>query len=273
MKRGIVLLVLTGMFLTGCIKIEDIPIVSVEPAVTITTHIANGKINATITLNSVTTVLVAGNVKLTYQYNGSASIIDAETGAQLAYNLIESEGATQIFSISADTAGINDFIIWAQGELEVYAEDKDNTFLTSSPFYGEEQYTVFFEIVPRLSVSPTVTIISNISGGKLNTTAIVYANPEIQELGNIPVLYKYEGLVILIDTRTGKQIASSTFPSGGISQFTTVSADIAASDHFLIVVNGQIVVYADSGNDGNTANDILLNTGLFYAEDEVIINP
>ncbi|HDR67798.1 MAG TPA: hypothetical protein ENN61_01980 [Bacteroidaceae bacterium] len=273
MKRSLIIVIFTGIFLSGCIVIEDIPIVSVNPAVTITSHIASGKVFSTVTLNSVTTVLVPGNVKLSYQYTGSASIINAANGAQLAYQQIDLEGSTQIFTISADTAGVNDFIIIIQGELEVYAEDKKNTYLTSAPFHGEEQYTFFVEEVPRVSVNPTVTIMSHISGKKLNTTAIVYANPVIQFLGNIPIVYQYEGIVLLIDGATGKHIATAEFPSGGTSQFTTASADIAGIQRFVIIVTGQVVVYADRGNDEDPSNDIYLNSGLFYEEDEVIIIP
>jgi hypothetical protein len=200
-------------------------------------------------------------------------MIDAGTGTQIATVQIENEGAIQIISMEADTAGIDGIVIIAHGDLVVYAGDKDNTYLTSSPFYGEQQIIYYQEEVPRLSIAPSVIINRNISGGNLNATVTINANPAIQALGNIPIIYKYEGSAFLVDMETGNQLAKEDFESGGTTQIKGISADTTGIDRMLITASGQIVVWADNGNDGVSSNDTYLTSGLFYDELEVIINP
>ena len=274
MRIRLFILSLLALSISGCIKIEDIPIITVNPEVSITTYVANGKLNATITLNSSTTVLVAGNVKMNYTYAGSASIIDARTGTELSMTAIEEEGAIQIFTINTDTAGYDDFIILIQGELEVYAEDKDNTFLTSSPFYGVDQITFYEEVIPDLTVAPSVIINSHIREGKLYATLTLHVNPAIRIQGNIPILYIYEANASLIDMETGNYLKNEPFSkSGGTTQILTLSTDTAGVDRILIMTEGSISAYADIGEVGYDSNDLFITSRNFYAENEVIINP
>ena len=275
MKIRTLLLLVFPLIVASCIRIENIPEVTVTPTVEITTHIANGKLNATIRLNSATSIVVAGNVPINYYYLGSASIIDAKTGDQLANTVIDDDGIVQIFSISADTAGINDFIISATGELSVHAGDKDKTFLTSSPFYGESQITFSFEELPQLSLNPSIVINSSIIGKELIATVTINANPAIQVQGSVPIIYQFQGDVKLIDGGNPNNQATIDFEDKGsieVNRILEVKRDTSNVDRYIIKVSGWVAAFGDTNKTGNASNNPYLTSVLFYAENEVIIN-
>ena len=272
MKLRSVIIFVLAITLGSCITIEDIPIVTVAPSVTMSTYISGGELNVTMALTPGTSVLVGGNVDLAYFYTGTAAIIDANTGESLETVAIDEEGAIQFITMSTDTSGVDEVVIVVAGDLEVYAKDKDDTYLTSSPFYGEEQIVYYREELPLLTVAPSVVINWNISGGAFHSTVTVYANPAISTLGSVPIKYLYQGKTSLTDMGTGIELVSERYENNYTSQYVKLSADTTGVDRMLITAFGNIDVYADVGNDGNPSNDVKISSGQFYDELEVVIN-
>lgn len=232
--------------------------------------------NATIRLNSATAIVVAGNVPIEYGYLGAASIVNAKTGETLERQVIDNDGIVQLISISTDTAGIDDFIISATGELEVYAGDKNNTFLTSSPFYGESQLTFSVEVLPQLSLNPSIVINSNIIGKELVATVTINANPAIQVQGSVPIIYQFQGDVKLIDGGNPNNQATVDFEDKGsieVNRILEVKGDTSNVDRYIIKVSGWVAAFGDTNKTGNASNNPYLTSILFYAENEVVINP
>jgi len=273
MKIRFIIIPFFALLLTGCIKIEDIPIIEASPSVSILTHVVDTTIYATFTLTPNVTFIVAGNVGLSYNYEGIAKIIDLNTGEQIGSSVIQDEGATQVITVPAPIAGVDGIVMIAAGKLDVYGEDSDNTFLTTAPFYGEEQLVFSEEVIPELDVNPTVTIDNYISAGTMYATISMYANPEFRTVGTIPVYYKYVGRLSFIDLDTDKPLSFGFNDTGGKSFiFNLGSRDVSGINSMLIKVDGQVDAFYIVPNS-IPKDTVLIHSGLFYAEQEVVINP
>ena len=125
---------------------------------------------------------------------------------------------------------------------------------------------------PIMTVRPTAQITAHIKNHQIFATALITVNPQIIAAGNLPIYYEYEGELAIYNTRSGTVIDLNAFAGGGLSQVYTVAADTVSHDRFVVVAQGSISAFSDVEADGETSNDMLLASGEFHSEQELIVS-
>ncbi len=151
LRKILPLLVL--IFSVSCINLEEEPILLVNPTAELSAHIKNEKIYATVLINVNPQVLTPGNIPILFDFSGELAIYNTETGKIIDVNAFSGDGLSQVYTVSADTASHDRFIVTATGSIKAYADigndgDRGNDKLISAgDFYQEAQYYVS-ELVP-----------------------------------------------------------------------------------------------------------------------------
>lgn len=141
------------IFTVSCINIEEEPILLVNPTAEISAHVKNEKIYATVLVNVNPQVLTAGNIPILFDFSGELAIYNTETGNIIDVNTFSGDGLSQVYTVSADTASHERFVVTASGRIQAFADigndgDPDNDkLIASGDFYREAQYVVS-ELVP-----------------------------------------------------------------------------------------------------------------------------
>jgi len=125
---------------------------------------------------------------------------------------------------------------------------------------------------PILLINPTAEISAHIKDDKIYATGLISANPQMLTVGNIPIIFEFSGDIAIYNTENGTIIDVNAFSGGGLSQVYTVSADTVKHERFIVIASGNIKVYSDVGNDGETSNNNLISEGDFYKESQFIIS-
>lgn len=154
MKKLHIILAVALITLFSCIRIEEEPILTINPTAVISAHIKNQKVFATVQINVNPQILSVGNIPLYYEYLGELAIYNTSTGTIIDVNAFTGGGLSQVYSVSADTASHERFVVIASGTVNAFADigdDDDKTndkVITTGGFYTEQQITPA-EILPE----------------------------------------------------------------------------------------------------------------------------
>lgn len=155
MKAIYIVPVLILLAVTGC-TFEEEPILLINPTAEISAHVKNQKIYATVLVNVNPQVLTAGNVPIVFQFSGELAIFNTVNGNIIDSNAFSGGGLSQVYTVTADTASQERFIVVASGTIDAYADigndgDSDNDKLVSTgDFYQEAQFRVSDLVNPPL---------------------------------------------------------------------------------------------------------------------------
>ncbi|HER08173.1 MAG TPA: hypothetical protein ENO20_04615 [Bacteroides sp.] len=155
MRRNHIMLAVALITLFSCIRIEEEPILTINPTADISAHIKNQKVFATVQINVNPQILSVGNVPLYYEYGGELAIYNTVTGTIIDVNAFTGGGLSQVYTVSADTTSHKRFVVIASGTINAYADIGDDDdpandrLLTTGGFYSEQQI-IPAEILPGL---------------------------------------------------------------------------------------------------------------------------
>jgi hypothetical protein len=153
MKKNHIILAVSLVTLFSCLRIEEEPILTINPTAVLSAHVKNQQVFATVQINVNPQILSVGNIPLYYEYEGELAIYNTITGTIIDVNAFTGGGLSQVYTVSADTASHKRFVVIASGTINAYAdigddEDKTNDkILTTGGFYSEQQI-IPAEIVP-----------------------------------------------------------------------------------------------------------------------------
>mgnify|MGYP005620751265 FL=1 len=155
MRRNHIMLAVALITLFSCIRIEEEPILTINPTADISAHIKNQKVFATVQINVNPHILTIGNIPLYYEYEGELAIYNTVTGTIIDVNAFAGGGLSQVYTVSADTTSHKRFVVIASGTINAYADIGDDDdpandrILTTGGFYSEQQI-IPAEILPGL---------------------------------------------------------------------------------------------------------------------------
>ncbi len=150
-KRILPFLVL--IFSVGCLNIEEEPILLVYPTAELSAHIKNQQIYATVLINVNPQVLTAGNIPILFDFSGELAIYNTITGNIIDVNAFSGDGLSQVYTVRADTASHERFVVTASGRIEAFADigndgdPSNDKLIAAGDFYQEAQY-IISELVP-----------------------------------------------------------------------------------------------------------------------------
>jgi hypothetical protein len=148
MKIRSTLPVLAFLLLFSCIRIEEEPILLINPTADISAHIKKQKIYATVLVNVNPEVLTPGNIPIIFDFSGELAIYNTATGNEIDVKAFSGGGLSQVYTVSADTTEQERFVVIVSGKIDAFAdigndEDASNDKLISSGhFYREQQFIV-----------------------------------------------------------------------------------------------------------------------------------
>lgn len=140
-----------GLFVlmaTSCIKIEEEPILLINPTADISAHIKDQKIFATALINVGPQVLTPGNIPTIFEFSGELSIYNTNTGNVIDVNTFSGGGLSQVYTVSADTIERERFVVIASGTVDAYADigndadDSNDKLISTGDFYQEQQFII-----------------------------------------------------------------------------------------------------------------------------------
>lgn len=145
MKKLHILVAVALITLFSCIRIEEEPILTINPTADIYAHIKNQQVFATVQINVNPQIQSVGNIPLYYEYEGELAIYNTLSGTIIDVNAFTGGGLSQVYTVSADTASHERFIVIASGTINAYAdigdddEETNDKILTTGGFYSERQ--------------------------------------------------------------------------------------------------------------------------------------
>ena len=148
MKAQYLIPILALTFLASCLKIEEEPILLINPTTEISAHIKNERIFATALVTINPQVLTAGNIPTIFEFLGELAIYNTKTGSVIDVNAFSGGGLSQVYTVTADTASHDRFVVVASGTIKAYADignDDDSSndkLISSGDFYQEAQFIV-----------------------------------------------------------------------------------------------------------------------------------
>lgn len=139
--------------MASCLNIEEEPILLVNPTAELSAHIKNEKIYSTVLVNVNPQVLTAGNIPILFDFAGELAIYNTTTGNIIDVITFSGDGLSQVYTVSADTASHERFVVTARGRIQAFADigndgdPSNDKLIASGDFYNEAQYLVS-ELVP-----------------------------------------------------------------------------------------------------------------------------
>jgi hypothetical protein len=155
MKRPTGLAALFLLLISGCINIEEEPIMTVNPEAVISAHIKNQQVFATAQINVNPQILSAGNIPIYYDYEGELAIYNVETGTIIDVNLFSGGGLSQYYSVSADTTAHERFIIIAEGSVKAITDIGNDSDTSNDKVVAEGQFHNELEVILEDMAFPT----------------------------------------------------------------------------------------------------------------------
>jgi hypothetical protein len=146
------ILIFSFALLSGCLDLEQEPIILVRPEATISAHIKDQKVFATALVNVNTEVLFVGNLPTRYTFSGELAIYDTDNGTIIDAIDFSGEGLSKVYTVSADTLGRDRFIAITSGTINAYADigndgSQGNDKLVSTGDFYEEATLVVNELL------------------------------------------------------------------------------------------------------------------------------
>ena len=148
MKTIYTVLVFTLLLFTSCLRIEEEPILLINPTADIRSYIKDQKIFATVLVNANPQVLTPGNIPIIFKFLGELAIYNTTTGNEIDVKAFSGGGLSQVYTVSADTTEQVRFVVIASGTIDAYADignDEDTSndkIISSGHFYQEQQFLV-----------------------------------------------------------------------------------------------------------------------------------
>jgi len=149
--------------MTSCFNLDEEPILTVNPTVQISAHIKNARIYATAQINVNPDVVVVGDLQVHYEYSGDLAIYNTETGNIIDVNAFSGGGQSQVYTVAADTASHESFVVIADGKIEAWVDIGDDgepgndKLISEGGFHQEAVYQL-----PDVQSSTTETLEWNI---------------------------------------------------------------------------------------------------------------
>ena len=271
MRKILLVVGFLGLMVTGCLNIEEDPLVTVDPAIFFRAHVRSANVFVTAEISANPTFIEVGNIPTVFEYEGILELYDERSGELLNSVPIEGDGLRTLVEISAAETDYNDIIAIASGTVSAYADKEsdgnrsNDLFMHEADFY-EVNYLrdlIVGQDFPVVSLSPAVTFQTHIRNEELYTTATVQANPVFQVTGEDPIRIEYEGVLQVYDEISGALLKSSAISGEGLNRTTTVVADTASFDGFVVIASGTVTCTADVDSDGDDSNDFFINSAQF----------
>ena len=140
--------------LISCIRIEEEPILLINPTAEISAHVKNERIYATAVISVNPQILTAGNIPTIFEFSGELAIYNTNSGNIIDVNAFSGQGLSQVYTVTADTASHQRFVVIASGTINAYADignDDDSSndkLISSGDFHQEATYLVSDFIIP-----------------------------------------------------------------------------------------------------------------------------
>ena len=136
--------------LISCIRIEEEPILLINPTAEISAHVRNERIYATALISVNPQILTAGNIPTIYEFSGELAIYNANSGDIIDSNSISGQGLSQVNTVTAGTDSTQQqrFVVIASGAIIAYADignDDDSSndkIISAGDFHQEATYLV-----------------------------------------------------------------------------------------------------------------------------------
>jgi len=135
--------------LISCIRIEEEPILLINPTAEISAHVRNERIYATALISVNPQILTAGNIPTIYEFSGELAIYNTNSGEIIDSNALSGEGLSQVYTVTAGTDSIQQrFVVIASGTIIAYADignDDDysnDKIISAGDFHQEATYLV-----------------------------------------------------------------------------------------------------------------------------------
>jgi hypothetical protein len=127
----------------GCFRIEEEPIIVINPVAEISTHIRNNRVFATSQINVNPQIIAAGNIPIYYEYEGEMAIYNTRNGTIINVIAFSGGGLSQFYTVSADTTGHERFIVIAEGSVRAWTDiggdsDSSNDKVVAEGEFHEE---------------------------------------------------------------------------------------------------------------------------------------
>ncbi len=153
MKALYLVPILALIMMVSCLNIEEEPILLINPTTVISAHIKNKRIFATALVTVNPQVLTSGNIPTIYEFSGELAIFNTKTGNIIDVNAFSGGGLSQVYTVTADTASHDRFVVIASGSIDVYADigkddDPSNDKLISSGDFHEEAQFIISDLLP-----------------------------------------------------------------------------------------------------------------------------
>ncbi len=147
MKSIYIVPMLIALVTTSCFNIEEDTNLLVHPTATISAHVKNERINATAQINVNPEVLEVGNIPTVFEFSGELAIYNTVSGNIIDVSAFSGGGLSQVYSVAADTATHEKFVVTASGTIKAYSNigndnDPSNDLLISTGDFYEE--SVFY---------------------------------------------------------------------------------------------------------------------------------
>ncbi|MEN8227467.1 MAG: hypothetical protein ABFS38_04875 [Bacteroidota bacterium] len=154
MKAHYIVPMLALVLLGSCLNIEEEPILLINPTTEISAHIKNERIYATALVSVNPQVLTSGNIPTIFEFLGELAIYNTMTGNIIDVNAFTGGGQSQVYTVTADTASHDRFVVIATGTINAYADigndaDPSNDRLISSGDFHEEATFIIADFFPE----------------------------------------------------------------------------------------------------------------------------
>ena len=104
MKALYIIPMLALFMLTSCIKIEEEPILLINPTAEISAHVKNERIFATALISVNPQILTPGNIPTIFEFTGELAIYNTKSGNRIDVHAFGGEGLSKTYTVTADTA-------------------------------------------------------------------------------------------------------------------------------------------------------------------------
>jgi len=148
LRIPITILLFSLLALSGCLNLEEEPILMINPIVEISAHVRDQKIYATGLVSANPQIQTTGNIPVLYDFTGDLAILNTLNGNIIDVSAFSGGGLSQVYTVSADTTGHERFIVIASGSIKAYADigndgsTSNNKMISESDFYQETQFII-----------------------------------------------------------------------------------------------------------------------------------
>jgi hypothetical protein len=268
-----------SLLFSSCLIVEEDPIISLNPSVDIQASFRNNELYVTSIISANPTYVQVGNIPARFTSDGSISIYNETNGTLIDSYDFEGQGITKSTALTTDIVSIDDLIIVVSGTFWCYADrgsdaSSDNDVLIGSSAFFEQQLVdelIIEDVLPVITLNPTVAIQSHIRNRDLYATATLAANPNYILLGDVPAYFDYDGVMQLYDRESGALLRSRAIDGSGSSSVSTLLIDTTGYQGFVLIVDAEIVCFGDVGSDNDASNDVVLTNAEIFEYRELLV--